>query len=88
MKPLFAILSMTLLLNACALSAPDGEKQLEKIIEADKRQDGVDRDAFAGRPRFLKVRSYKQIYNGDIHSEHWIFVQVGRENLSIEDLVE
>ena len=74
-------------LGACATSAPDGEKQLIAAIEADRRARAEYRDLSLGRPKLVKVRAYRHIQGGDIVDGHWIYLQVGREQLKLKDLV-
>ena len=75
-----------LLSQACALTAPEGSRELEAEIKAD-RQKKSPLSVHLGRPQYVKVRSYRKILGGDIHSDHWIYLQIGREKLGINDLI-
>lgn len=70
----------------CSFSVPEAENVLAEEINKN-RQQSVITDVLTGRPKLIKVRSYRRIEGGDIHDDHWIFLQVGRENLSYRDLI-
>ena len=87
MKPL--LLLMVFSLVGCSLTAPDGTRDLMADIEYDRTQrDQKDRKALVGKPIFLKVRAYPQIRDGNIHGPHWVLLQVKRETLDLDGLIE
>lgn len=78
-----------LLMSSCALTAPDGVKQLSKAIEEDRlKESQTYQDVYVGRPKFIKIRAYTRVEGGHIFEDHWIHLQIGRENLKIKELIE
>ena len=71
----------------CALTAPDGSRELLDDIKRDKATLADQSAPFAGRPIFVKVRAYPRIENANIHGKHWIFLKVGNEALDIKKLL-
>ncbi|MCB9229704.1 MAG: hypothetical protein H6618_08845 [Deltaproteobacteria bacterium] len=80
---------ITISLVSCATTAPDGTRELSADIEHDRslRMQG-DRKDLVGKPVFLKVRAYPQIRDGNIHGPHWILLQVKREPLDLDGLID
>lgn len=87
MRLLLAIVSAISLVS-CAVTAPDGTKELSADIEHDRslRMQG-DRKDLVGRPVFLKVRAYPKIRDGNIYGPYWILLQVKRETIDIDGLI-
>lgn len=84
---LLSLLSL-LLLNACALTAPDGVKELELDLKRDQESRALNRpEPLEGSPIFLKVRAYPQLRNGVIYGSQWILMPVGREKMDFEGLI-
>ena len=87
MKPLFLLMLLSLV--GCALTAPDGTRELMADIEFDRtHKDQRNRKALVGKPVFLKVRAYPQIRDGNIHGPHWVLLQVKRETLDLDGLID
>lgn len=83
----YLILVTMIVASGCTLTAPEGEKQLMEEIRADRERQNRSTNIYLGRPKMIKVRAYRQVVNGDVHGDHWIYLQVGRENLKIDDLI-
>ena len=83
-----ALVLLPILLSAtgCSFSVPEAENVLAEEIQKNRKQSDI-RDVLTGRPKLIRVRSYRRIEGGDIHDDHWIFLQIGRENLSYKDLI-
>lgn len=75
------------LISSCAISEPDGIRQLESAIQADKQRREIAREPFHGRPLFKKVKAYRQIQDGNVYGEHWIYLNVGREKLNLDEML-
>ena len=88
MKSLMCII-LSLLFIGCA-SLPEGEKQLKEMIAQDRTSvDQILIPVDKGRPIFVKSWVYPQIYpSGDIRQGSEIYVYVGREKVSFEDLLK
>jgi hypothetical protein len=73
------------------MSAPDGELQLKEEIardRAEQHRESKRMDVSKGRAKFVKVWVYPQVYSGDIHNGYWMYLQVGREDVSIKSLID
>ena len=83
------ILLIVISLSGCALNAPRGVRELSAEIEYDRnlRLQG-DRKDLVGKPVFLKVRAYPKIQDGNIYGAHWILLQVKRESIDINKLID
>lgn len=77
---------IVLLISGCSLTAPDGKKQLLEDIERDRELGRQDSNPILGKTKFLKVRAYPQLSQGNIHGGHWILLNVGREQIDFDDL--
>ena len=75
------------LLSGCALTAPDGKKELMDDIDRDRTQRKKEDTSFDGQPVFVKVRAYSQIKEGTIYGKQWLLMQLGREKIDIDKLM-
>lgn len=75
-------------LISCAITAPKGTRELSADVEHDRSlRFQNSRKDLVGKPVFLKVRAYPQIRDGNIHGPHWILLQVKREALDLDGLL-
>ena len=76
------------LATGCALSPPEGIRELMQDIDHDRnekrREVGV---SFEGKPMFVKVRVYPKINEGNIFGKQWILLQIGREKVDLDKLM-
>ncbi len=74
-------------LSGCALTAPDGKKELMEDIDHDRNQKKREYLSFDGQPIFVKVRAYSQVREGNIYGKQWILMQLGKEKVDIDKLM-
>ncbi len=83
--PILTILTiLCILMTGCA--TPAGNPQLSRAIRNDRAYARQSSNVLQGKTLFMKAYKYPQISNGDIEGECWVWVNVGRESLTIEDL--
>lgn len=80
--------ALLLSLGGCALTAPNGTKELMEDIAKDRATNLKSDRSFDGRPIFVKVRAYPQFQNGHVYGKQWILMRVGREQLDIEQMTK
>ena len=86
---LLGLLFLLMSLGGCALNAPKGVRELSAEIDYDRRlRLQGDRKDLVGKPVFLKVRAYPKIQDGNIYGAHWILLQVKRESIDINELID
>lgn len=84
----FLCLFLCFLLTNCALTAPDGVKELMDDIDRDRNIKKRDADlSFEGKPMFVKVRAYPQVAEGNIYGKQWVLLQIGREKVDLDQLM-
>ncbi len=84
-----SLLLLFFLLSNCS-SLPEGEGVLTKMVEEDQgKVEGQNEQVYRGRPIFVKVTAYPQMLaQGDIFAGGEILLSVGREELSLEEILK
>ncbi len=83
-----SILMFFLFATGCSLSAPDGKKELEKdMLRDQKKEASHSENPLVGEPQFIKVRVYPKIKSGNVIGAHWLLMQVGRKDITFNDLL-
>ncbi len=91
MKKILILITLGILIQGCS-SLPEGKKVLAPMFERDWRndsnRDSVSQDYYKGRPVYVKAAVYKHFQEGgDLIDDHTVHLNMGRENLSVVDLV-
>lgn len=82
-----ATLIVLVLTYGCALTAPDGTKELLEDINQDKANKRPQAENFVGKPIFYKVRAYPRIEGTTVYGKHWILLKTGHEKLELDPLL-
>jgi len=85
------ILFLLIAFLASCSSLPKGSNILGPMFEKNGAldlKDGRSSDLNKGRPIYIKAVAYKHfLKSGDIRDDHFIYLNIGRENLSLKDLL-
>lgn len=84
LTPFLLLLAMA---TGCALTTPEGTKELLDDISRDRSGQRLQADHFLGKPIFLKVRAYPRIEGGIIYGKHWILMKTGNEKVDLNPLL-
>lgn len=84
---LFTIISI--LMSSCA-TIPEGDLQLgPRSLMTEERQKAMESNLKKGRPIFLESYMYPRLLSsGDVFDGGKVFVNIGNENLSLDDLID
>jgi hypothetical protein len=71
---------------------PEGEKKLQEMVDEDQKNAKTvpeKKEMYKGRPIFIKAAAYPQVMpDGDIFAGGDLILSIGREDLSIEDVLK
>jgi hypothetical protein len=76
-----------LLTYGCALTAPEGTKELMEDIGRDRSIQRNQSEKFVGKPIFIKVRAYQRIEGANVYGKHWILMKTGNEQIDLDPLL-
>ena len=87
MARLASIAILLAILSGCALTVPEGTKELMDDISRDRAGQRNKNDIFVGKTLFIKVRAYPRIEGTNIYGKQWILMKTGNEKVDLGALL-